>query len=266
MRPNIPGGHLREGRRSWLAWSMAVLLGIGLGTVPAQPAPAAFVYDLSSRLIAITTAFVGTQVLLYGAVQESATEIAVVIRGPARDTTVRRKDRVGPIWINTHSLTFRAVPSFYMVAASKPPAKLASPGMLARHELGPDHLRLTPVDAEGLDADEIAAFKEALIRRKQQAGLFSSEAATVSFLGDTLFRTRVVFPANVPPGNYQVQVLQLADGEVVGAQTSTLEIAKMGLEADLYDFALHRPAAYGLVSIVIALAAGWMANAVFRKA
>ena len=101
---------------------MPSLLGLAafaaLLLAPSAPAPANFVYDLSSRLIAITTAFVGTQVLLYGAVQESATEIAVVIRGPARDTTVRRKTRVGPIWINTQSLTFRAVPSFYMVAAS----------------------------------------------------------------------------------------------------------------------------------------------------
>ena len=77
------------------------------------------------------------------------------------------------------------------------------------------------------------------MRNQQRVGLFSAEAGTVSFLGETLFRTRIVFPANVPPGDYQVQVLQFADGEVVGAQTSTLEIAKMGIEAELYDFALQ---------------------------
>ena len=42
-------------------------------------------------------------------------------------------------------------------------------------------------------------------------------------------------------------MLQFADGEVVGAQTSKLEIAKMGIEAELYDFALARPALYGAV-------------------
>jgi uncharacterized protein (TIGR02186 family) len=243
----------------------AVLLVLGLGSIPAQPAPAAFVYDLSSRLIAITTAFVGTQVLLYGAAQDPDSEIAIVVRGPVRDTTVRRKSRVGPVWINTQAVEFRGVPSFYAVATSEPLAALASPGVLARHELGAENLRLTPADGTGLDEGEIAAFREALIRNKRRVELFSSEPGSVSFLGQTLFRTRITFPANVPPGNYQVQVFQFADGEVVGAQTSNLEIAKMGIEAELYDYALHRPALYGLTSILIALAAGWAANALFRR-
>jgi uncharacterized protein (TIGR02186 family) len=232
---------------------------------PSGALPASFVYDLSSRLIAITTAFVGTQVLLYGAAPGREGEIAVVVRGPSRDITVRRKSRVGPIWINTSSLRFQAVPSFYAVAASVPLDELAGAGALARHELGAGRLRLVPSDPAGWGDEDIAAFRAALVRNQQRVGLFSTEPGTVSFLGDTLFRTRIVFPANVPPGDYQVEVLQFADGEVVGAQTSKLEIAKMGVEAELYDFALGRPALYGLASILIALAAGWAANAIFRR-
>ena len=242
-----------------------IVLGASLSAIPSRPAPAEFVYDLSSRLIAITTAFAGTQVLLYGAAPASGGAIAVVVRGPTRDTTVRRKSRVGPIWLNTSSLAFRAVPSFYAVATSEPLDELAGPNTLARHELGAERLRLVPVEAEGFAADEIERFRSALIRTRQRNGLFSAEPGTVSFLGDALFRTRIVFPANVPPGDYQVQVLQLADGEVTGAQTSTLEIAKMGIEADLFDFSLHRPALYALASIVLAVTAGWTANALFRR-
>ena len=238
---------------------MAVLL---LSTAPLL---ANFVYDLSSRLIAITTAFAGTQVLLYGAVPDRQGEIAVVVRGPARDTTVRRKSRVGPIWINTSALDFRDVPSFYAVAASAPLDQLGGEGALARHELGAERVRLVPGDADGWSESEIAAFRAALVRNQQRVGLFSAEPGTVSFLGDTLFRTRIVFPANVPPGDYQVQVLQFLEGEVVGAQSSKLEIAKMGIEAELYEFALDQPALYGLASILLALAAGWGSNALFRR-
>ncbi len=233
--------------------------------VPGAPALANFVYDLSSRLIAITTAFVGTQVLLYGATPAREGEIAVIVRGPARDMTVRRKSRVGPIWINTSALEFEAVPSFYAVATSAPLEELAGPGGLARHELGAGRIRLTPIAPEGWSEDEIDTFRAALVRNQQRVGLYSAEPGTVSFLGETLFRTRIVFPANVPPGDYQVQVLQFSDGEVVGAQTSKLEIAKMGIEAELYDLALGRPALYGLASILIALGAGWAANAIFRR-
>lgn len=255
-----PRGHPRRAR-----WAVASAAGAVLAIAAAQPAMATFVYDLSARLIAITTAFVGTQVLLYGAVPEPGSEIAVVVRGPARDTTVRRKSQVGPIWINTQSLEFQGVPSFYAVASSEPLVELAAAGVLARHELGAEHLRLTPSDATGFTEAEITAFRQALVRVKQRAGLYSSEPGSVSFLGDTLFRTRVTLPANVPPGIYQVQVFQFAEGEVVGAQTSTLEVAKMGIEAALYDLSLTRPALYGLASILLALAAGWTANALFRK-
>lgn len=240
-------------------------MAVGIAATTVGPALATFVYDLSSRLIAITTAFVGTQVLLYGAVPGRDGEIAVVVRGPARDITVRRKSRVGPIWINTSSLVFQNVPSFYAVATSIPLDELAGPGGLVRHELGADRIRLTPAAAEDWSEEEIATFRAALVRNQQRVGLFSAEPGTVSFLGDTLFRTRIVFPANVPPGDYQVQVLQFADGEIVGAQTSKLEIAKMGLEAELYEFALAQPALYGLASILIALGAGWAANALFRR-
>jgi uncharacterized protein (TIGR02186 family) len=265
----LPASSVRPKPSFWRlppgGWPAVLLLGAWLSWVPSQPAPAQFVYDLSSRLIAITTAFVGTQVLLYGAVEGESSDIVVVIRGPARDTTVRRKSRVGPIWVNTRSLEFRAVPSFYAVAASDRLEDIAGPATLARHELGPGNLRLTPVDATGYGEREIAAFRAALVRNKRRTGLFSIEPGTVAFLGDTLFRTRIVFPANVPPGDYQVQVFQFADGEVVGAQTSTLEISKMGLEAALYEYSLQRPALYGVASIVLALSAGWCANLLFRK-
>ena len=61
-------------------------------------------------------------------------------------------------------------------------------------------------------------------------------------------------------------MLQFADGEVVGAQSSKLEVAKMGIEAELYDFAMGRPALYGAVALIlIALGAGWLANLMFRR-
>ena len=211
-----------DGGEAW-AWRLRrSCSALSLSAIPSRPAPAEFVYDLSSRLIAITTAFAGTQVLLYGAAPASGGAIAVVVRGPTRDTTVRRKSRVGPIWLNTSSLAFRAVPSFYAVATSEPLDELAGPSTLARHELGAERLRLVPVEAEGLAADEIERFRVGPDSQPGNAnGLFSAEPGTVSFLGDALFRTRIVFPANVPPGDYQVQVLQFADGEVTGAQTST---------------------------------------------
>ena len=78
------------------------------------------------------------------------------------------------------------------------------------------------------------------MRRKQEQGLYSRQPAPINFIGEELFRTTLVFPANVPPGIYQVQVFELQDGFAADAQRSTLVVSKVGLEADIYDFAQHR--------------------------
>lgn len=272
----------RAGRPRWGSWHVTeaarppvrsgrgkilppLLVFGALACIPAWPVTANFVYDLSSRLIALTTAFAGTQVLLYGAATPDAGAIAVTVRGPAEDMTVRRKSRVGPIWINTSSIRFRDVPSFYAVATSMPLEEIAGPATLARYELGPERLRLDPVVPDAFGEVEVAEFRAALLRSQQRSGLYSAEPGTISFLGDMLFRTRIVFPANVPPGDYQVQVLQFADGEVVAAQSSKLEVGKIGIEAELYEFAVGQPALYGAVALLLALGSGWLANAMFRR-
>jgi uncharacterized protein (TIGR02186 family) len=239
-----------------------LLLSGALGVVPR---PAALEADLSHHLIAITTAFSGTDVLLFGAIEEPDSDVAVIVRGPLVDQVVRRKSRVGPIWLNTDEVRFRGVPGYYAVASSRPLDELASPSVLRRHEIGVENLRFRPAAGQAYDDAEIQRFRAALIRNKQEARLYVPRVGEVSFLGKVLFRTRLAFPANVPPGSYQVQVLQFQDGIVVNAQASPLGISKIGIEAEIFDFAHINAAPYGLAAILLALGAGWGANLMFRK-
>jgi uncharacterized protein (TIGR02186 family) len=230
----------------------------------AESGPETLVADLSHHLIAITTAFVGTNVVLFGTADRGG-DIAVTVVGPRQDQIVRRKARVAGIWINRDGLAFRRVPSFYAVAATGPLERIARPDVLAQLEIGTDYLRLEPIDAAGLEISEIAAFQDALVRRKQEQDLYTAEPGRISFIGESLFRTTLAFPANVPPGIYQVQVFELRDGFAVDAQRSTLVVSKVGLEADVFDFAQQRAALYGLMAIALAIVSGWLASVIFRR-
>ena len=54
---------------------------------------------------------------------------------------------------------------------------------------------------------------------------------------------------------------------IVDQQTRLSDkISKIGVQAEVFDFAHHRSALYGAIAIVVALFAGWLGNAVFRKA
>lgn len=230
----------------------------------AWPARAAepLVADLSRHLVAITTGFAGTDVLLFGAV-EGEGDVVVVVRGPNRAETVRRKDRQAGIWINTGHAEITNAPSFYRVAATRPLAEIAPPSVLERHQIGLDHLDLV-ITTEDRSA-EPAQYREALIRLKQKKGLYGDRVQDIGFLGQRLFRTDVHFPANVPVGTYLVEVYLLEGGEVVSAQTTPLVISKIGIGADVYDFAHQQAALYGIIAIVLAATAGWLAAVAFKK-
>jgi uncharacterized protein (TIGR02186 family) len=234
-----------------------------LALLPLRSAsPQALIADLSEHLIAITTGFTGTDVLLFGTT-EGEGDVVVVVRGPSTDTVVRRQARVAGIWVNAESIRFENVPSYYAVASSRPLEEIVPPGLAARQQIGVAQLRL--VSPEATSDRKLAEFRAALIRNKQRIGLFARNVARVDFLGNRLFRTRLHFPANVPTGSYFVEVLLIRDGDVAQAQTTPLVVSKIGVGADVYDFAHRQSAAYGAVAILGALMAGWFAHLAFRR-
>lgn len=230
------------------------------------PLPArALVADLSEHLIAITTGFTGDEVVLFGAVEQPG-DVVVVVRGPSETIVVRRKERFLGIWANRGSARFERAPSYYAVAASRTLSDAASPSILDRHDIGLENLDLNPVEAESMDESEIVEFRESLIRRKQDAGTYGIEVEPVVFLGSRLFRTRLAFPDNVPTGQYLVSVYLLSDGNVAAAQTTPLSVRKVGVGAEIFLFAHGRPALYGILAILVAITAGWLASLPFRRA
>lgn len=257
---------------------------VGLAALGAGPAAAETVIaDLSKRLVAITTGFAGTDVLLFGAV-EGTGEVVVVVNGPIRQLDVRRKARVAGIWINRDTMTFANVPSFYSVSASAPLDRVVPTSLALRAGIGARYLdialarrgagqgercsrALDPADAEAPNAalKRMAPFCEALIRNKTREGLFISEGRVTFLPGRKLFRTTIHFPANVPVGTYSVLVYVVRDGQIVGSQTHPLVINKTGVEAEVFDFAYRQSAFYGLIAVVLAALAGWGAGLIFRK-
>lgn len=225
------------------------------------------VADLSSHLVAITTGFVGTDVLLFGAIEEiegkSGGDVVVVVRGPNRSEIIRRKARQAGIWMNTGQAEVGNAPSFYWVAATRPLAELAPAPVLERHQIGLNHLDLDirPLDHRAGTQD----YRQALLRLKQSQGLYGDRVQDIGFLGHRLFRTDMHFPANVPVGTYLVEVYLIADGDVISAQTTPLVISKIGLGADVYDFAHQQALAYGIIAVLLAASAGWAAAVVLRK-
>lgn len=242
------------------------LLALALMSAPAFPAMAAddFIADLTTHFIAITTGFTGTEVVLFGATDGTGDVIAIV-RGPEHDAVVRRKSRVAGLWVNTKQMTFTGVPSYYAVYSSRPLDEIAPPQMQALHQIGLANLRLGAAE-KNRSAEEINDFRAALIRERQREGVYGDSVGRIAFLGNRLFRATLRFPANLPTGDYHVEIFLVRDKTVINGQTTPLNASQAGIDGDVYEFANREALFYGIIAVAGAAMAGWLASLPFRNA
>ena len=221
------------------------------------------VIDLSAPIVKITTGFSGTELLLFGA-KRGAGDVIVVVRGPLEDKTVHLKERKFGIWVNTDQLSFEGLPSYYWVASNRPIFDILPADTLTRLQIGIDEIPITPND-EMANSAEAIAFRAALIREKIRKKLYAEETSPLLFRNDMLFRTKISFPANVSVGEFAIETFLVRDQKIITSETTLLNVRKFGVEAEIYNFAHRQSLLYGILAVIIACAAGWLANAAFKR-
>jgi uncharacterized protein (TIGR02186 family) len=223
------------------------------------------VVGLSQDRVAITTSFDGSQILIFGAVRREAPAplgplaVIVTVAGPPERVTVRRKERRFGIWVNADAVEVDAAPSFYAVASSAPLSEALSRTEDQRHRITPVRA-IRAVDTRSAEAQ---SFVQALIRVRTREGAYGLGGNRVDLAEDTLFSTEIDLPANLTEGNYQVRIFLTRGGTVVDRQEAAIFVSKVGLERWIWTLAHERPLIYGLLSLAIAILAGWGASAAF---
>ncbi len=227
------------------------------------------VAGLSQNRVAITANFDGSEILIFGAVRREAPppdagplEVIVALAGPSEDITVRRKSRQYGIWVNTDSFTVEKVPSFYAIATSNPLVHILGGIEDLEHRISIPHaVRTISPNAATRKAYD---FTSALIRVREKSGLYFTQENTVDVSEETLFNTSVSLPANLTEGIYVARIFLTRDMQVVDEHETPIYVSKVGLERWIFNLAHERPLIYGILSLIIAIAAGWGASAVFR--
>lgn len=241
-----------------LAFLTALLL-----PLPAMAKP--LVADLSQYEIAIDTSFTGAKLILFGA-RQAAGDVVVVVRGPARDYTLRQKERVAGIWVNRRSMELERIPDYYAVASSKPLSSILPSDMRNALQIGIHYLPFRQnALAEELNETQIESFKNAFTADRTGRNLYTESAHSITFMGDTLFKTVLPFPDTTPRGGYTAETYLIYNGQIVGIQSTPLFVVKRGLDAAIFEMAHESPVLYGALAIIIAVSAGWLAALVFRK-
>lgn len=223
--------------------------------------------DVSARSVAITSSFTGTQILVFGTVENSIQptaeagtyDVVVTAEGMLAPAVVHKKSNVGGLWINTRSQRFASLPSYYAIASTRPIEEIADKAILDANEIGFDHIRIIPAGTGTVgarDTKDAEAFKAALIALKQRERLYVQTNFGVSFIGRSLFRANISLPPNVPIGPLKARVYLFKEGLLLSTYTSDVMLEREGLERYIHEAALRKPLRYGLVTVLIATLAG----------
>ncbi len=246
-----------------------VILAALLWGTAAPAAEERVIAGLSQTHVSITTDFSGSEIFIYGAIAREAPkprdwppDIIVAVTGPLQPVTVRKKDRRFGIWVNGPGVEVDVAPSFYAVATTRPFRDAISWTDDLRYRVGLDQIvRLIGAPSDLKYPEE---YRQAAIRLRRDAGLYVELPGAVSVKDETLFETRIRLPASLVEGTYSARIFLLRNASVIDVFESSIEVEKVGLEKWIYTMAHEQAALYGLMSILVALGAGWMASAAFR--
>ncbi|MEM1236706.1 MAG: TIGR02186 family protein [Pseudomonadota bacterium] len=226
------------------------------------------VADLSQRRVSITTNFTGSEILIFGAVKRSTAIVAsdpldviITVAGPDESFVVRKMDRIAGIWVNAAQQEIDSAPSFYSVMSTAPLEDILSDTEDLRYRISKERVIRAVDGGAGAAAPE---FTEALIRIRESEDIYQLNEGEVSFFDGTLFRAQVALPANLTEGDYETTIYLVRNKSVVARHKTTIAVSKVGLERFLYNLAHNQPLIYGIMSLFIAIAAGWLASAAFR--
>lgn len=248
----------------WLAAALVTLLAL----VAPAGAQEEVVADLSQNRVSITADFVGSEILVFGAIkreipiQWSPLGVIVVVAGPSGPVVVRRKSRVAGIWANTSAVEIDRAPSFYAVSTSAPLDEILLHVEDLRYRITPRRaIRSVGAPAEVLDSPE---YTSALIRIREANGVYKVDESVVHLAQQTLFSTSVQLPSNLVEGNYAVRIYLTRGRRVITTFHTEIFVQKVGLERFLYTLAHDQPMLYGLLALALAVGAGWGASTAFR--
>ena len=226
---------------------------------------------MSTNEIAITSDFAGADLTIFGTLtniddylqQIGQYDIIVTLEGPRVDTTIRRKERVFGIWINTEQMT-SAVPQSYSMTSTRVIKDITPQQELNSLNIGIEHIRLFAANYFG-DINALDDFRQAFRRQMVDSGLYQLNPGGIRFVSPSLFRATLKLPADVPNGVHMVRAYLFKSGEFLMETKLPLRVVKTGIEQSLTDAAYGNSFLYGLAAVVTALLIGWAGSVIFRK-
>jgi uncharacterized protein (TIGR02186 family) len=200
---------------------------------------------------------------------EPGTDVIVKIAGPEGKETLKQKGKTaGVLWMNVGTLHFEKTPNVYEVYSTRPIEQILTPEEAEREVIGygalSKHLALEPVTS----SEEREKWVGEFIKFKENSKLYGGSAGDIKTEpkdGKQGYYIKTEWPFQAPPGDYTVTAYAVRDGKVIEKISKPVDVRQVGVVQTLSNMAKNNGALYGLLSIAMALGAGFGVGLVFRK-
>jgi uncharacterized protein (TIGR02186 family) len=228
---------------------------------------------VAEEQITVSSDYRGSYVSVFGVNPDrrGRGDIVVVVRGPNESAVVMRKRQVFGLYINGDPVEFTQAPSFFAVLSNRPLRQIANAQSIWEYQLDPAaSAQLASAVPAGGDP---SAYRRALVRLRASQGLYQSysgrprpeERGGLTMYQGGLFRAVVRLPANAPIAQYNADTYLFRDGRLISSQRIPITISRVGIERRIHDLATTASWLYGIVTVLLALFAGWVAATIFRR-
>lgn len=236
-----------------------------LTTLLSVPCAAEPSLHLSPSRVEVDLFFRGARLVATGAAPADC-RVVLKLEGDRRAVTYRRKERRGPLWIGTGRVVFDSLPGLYAIAASSDSSDVSR--QLEAVGEGIDALRQSVAIEQAPPGDDGFVFDE-FLRLETQRGFYAVRPGSIE-LSDgegafDSFRSEFRIPAAVRPGTYRATLYCFREHQPVSETVRTFSVEKVGIVRVISDIAFRNGGLYGVVSVVVALAAGLVVGVIFRK-
>lgn len=220
---------------------------------------------LDKKTVEINTFYDGTTVQAGGTIPRGA-EAVVRLSGKPQELHLKKKGKAGGLlWMNIADLTFENVPKIYMLYTAETGKKyLADPSLGFSLPSLQDRIEISPAGE-----DKKFYFNE-FLKLKKHESVYAEFPREINYLDDgggreRRFRVALQIPPRMSEDEYTIDLFAVQDGRVIGRDSRKLEVKMVSFPQMLSELAFKKSLLYGILSVLIAVGAGFLTGTLFRS-
>ena len=229
-----------------------------------SPAWAALTIKVNQDLIKINYDYNGSTVSV-GGISDPGMDLIIKISSEAGNQSLRRKDKVaGFLWMNVDTLHFQNIPDVYFLRSTRKVQDILTDQQRKEHSLGYNALEENARLSSEKGVEQVHRWFSEFFKYKESNNLYSFSTGGID-VNNGDYNTVFQWPFQAAPGKYIVTVYSAKDGKVIEKAESEVVVEQAGIIKMLSNMAQNNGSMYGIIAIVIALAAGFGVGMIFGK-